>query len=310
VARQVSDNGCGVAPDKKDLLFKPFSQVSSHYARRHGGTGLALAICKKIVEGMGGSVSCHSEGENKGATFTVELKAAKTKPPATFKVDYNRLRGTVHLLLPDGPTHDVLTTACNKWSLIVRNNEDYLSSTQDDLISNAFTLLQEYADGKVDARGHRSAFVLDAGVYTALAERRPDLVQGRKNLIVTCYRDDVKAVQKRLNSKVAVLVRPVKVNELRPMLEALVETRIRKDREGRSTNPSSRNSPMGSPRGLSPPEAKSENLVGSAVHEPAPSTVLPAGESVTTSVRRILLADDQIACQKVATMMLRKVHSA
>ena len=31
---QVSDNGCGFEKDKKDLLFKPFSQLSSHYARR------------------------------------------------------------------------------------------------------------------------------------------------------------------------------------------------------------------------------------------------------------------------------------
>jgi len=34
----------GIPLDKQGVLFKPFSQVSSHYARRHGGTGFFLKI--------------------------------------------------------------------------------------------------------------------------------------------------------------------------------------------------------------------------------------------------------------------------
>ena len=38
----VTDNGMGIPLDKQNVLFKPFSQVSSHYARRHGGTGMSV----------------------------------------------------------------------------------------------------------------------------------------------------------------------------------------------------------------------------------------------------------------------------
>jgi PAS domain S-box-containing protein len=56
----VTDTGPGIDPDKLELLFNRFSQVDEGIARSHGGAGLGLAICKGLVEAMGGSVGVTS----------------------------------------------------------------------------------------------------------------------------------------------------------------------------------------------------------------------------------------------------------
>jgi CheY-like chemotaxis protein len=61
-----------IPPDKRHLLFKPFSQVDASTSRRYGGTGLGLAICDEIIKRMGGSISVESE-VGRGTTFTIEL---------------------------------------------------------------------------------------------------------------------------------------------------------------------------------------------------------------------------------------------
>lgn len=64
----ISDTGIGIAPSRKDLLFKSFSQIDPSTTRKYGGTGLGLAISKRLVEMMGGVIDVESE-EGKGSTF-------------------------------------------------------------------------------------------------------------------------------------------------------------------------------------------------------------------------------------------------
>ena len=52
----VEDNGIGIPVDKMDNLFKTFYQVDTSLARKHGGTGLGLVICKGIIEDHGGKI--------------------------------------------------------------------------------------------------------------------------------------------------------------------------------------------------------------------------------------------------------------
>ena len=72
----VSDSGQGIPPDFLPHVFDRFRQADQKTSRQHGGMGLGLAIVRHLVEMHGGSVRASSEGEGKGATFTVMLPIA------------------------------------------------------------------------------------------------------------------------------------------------------------------------------------------------------------------------------------------
>ncbi len=82
----VADTGIGIPDDKLEQLFKPFSQVSEGFTRKYQGAGLGLAICKRLVELMGGNIAVDSEPE-KGtviyfcSTFGLPEPEAQPEPP-------------------------------------------------------------------------------------------------------------------------------------------------------------------------------------------------------------------------------------
>ena len=86
VSFEIRDTGCGIAAADLPKLFTRFTQVDSSYARRAGGSGLGLSICRQIVELMGGRISVASElGQGSRFSFTLRLPlagpAAETPKP-------------------------------------------------------------------------------------------------------------------------------------------------------------------------------------------------------------------------------------
>jgi PAS domain S-box-containing protein len=77
---EVSDSGIGIHPEKQQLLFQPFSQVSNDGERRYGGTGLGLAISRQIIETLGGEIRVKSE-EGVGSAFTFTVSARQVSDP-------------------------------------------------------------------------------------------------------------------------------------------------------------------------------------------------------------------------------------
>jgi CheY-like chemotaxis protein len=82
VALEVRDSGQGIDADFLPHVFERFRQADSSSTRGHGGLGLGLAIVRHLVELHGGSVGVASEGEGRGATFTVRLPLRTAAPTA------------------------------------------------------------------------------------------------------------------------------------------------------------------------------------------------------------------------------------
>jgi signal transduction histidine kinase/ActR/RegA family two-component response regulator len=78
----VSDNGEGIRPDFLPLMFQRFRQADSTSARSHGGLGLGLAIVRHVSEAHGGNLRADSDGEGRGAAFTVRLPVKSLRPRA------------------------------------------------------------------------------------------------------------------------------------------------------------------------------------------------------------------------------------
>jgi signal transduction histidine kinase len=68
----VADSGIGMTPEQQAKLFQDFTQADSLTARRYGGTGLGLALSRKLARMMGGDVTVASE-PGKGSVFMVRL---------------------------------------------------------------------------------------------------------------------------------------------------------------------------------------------------------------------------------------------
>lgn len=83
VSMEVRDTGIGIAPDRLDSIFAPFTQADASMARRFGGTGLGTTISRQLVELMGGTISVSSTLDV-GSCFTIRLPlpAADVRKPA------------------------------------------------------------------------------------------------------------------------------------------------------------------------------------------------------------------------------------
>jgi CheY-like chemotaxis protein/nitrogen-specific signal transduction histidine kinase len=75
----VADCGRGISAEFLPHVFERFRQADASASRNQGGVGLGLAIVKQLIELHGGSVEATSEGEGKGATFTVRLPVSTTR---------------------------------------------------------------------------------------------------------------------------------------------------------------------------------------------------------------------------------------
>lgn len=65
----VADTGIGISPENRERVFGDFEQGDSSHTRRYQGTGLGLALCRRLVDLHGGRIWVESEGEGRGSTF-------------------------------------------------------------------------------------------------------------------------------------------------------------------------------------------------------------------------------------------------
>jgi light-regulated signal transduction histidine kinase (bacteriophytochrome) len=72
----VEDNGIGFEEDYRDRIFVVFQRL--HTREAYAGTGIGLAVCRKIVDRHGGSITAHSQ-PGQGSTFTVRLPVTQSE---------------------------------------------------------------------------------------------------------------------------------------------------------------------------------------------------------------------------------------
>jgi signal transduction histidine kinase/DNA-binding response OmpR family regulator len=100
---EVKDQGIGIAPEKLDKLFAPFTQADSSTTRKYGGTGLGLAICKALVRRMNGDIGAVSTlGEGSTFWFTAEFDQQTHTTRALESPD---LSGLSVLIVDDNATN-------------------------------------------------------------------------------------------------------------------------------------------------------------------------------------------------------------
>jgi signal transduction histidine kinase/CheY-like chemotaxis protein len=123
---RVSDTGKGINPEFLPHVFDYFRQADNSTTRTFGGLGLGLAIVRQIVELHGGTVQAESEGDEKGATFTVLLPIESVEPqtseedkslPATSP----NLQGVNVLVVDDEvDTRDLIVFTLQQYGAAVR----------------------------------------------------------------------------------------------------------------------------------------------------------------------------------------------
>ena len=69
----IADTGRGIDRTQLEIIFDRFSQSESYLRRSVGGVGLGLAICRQIIQGMGGQIWANSQGVNQGSQFHFTL---------------------------------------------------------------------------------------------------------------------------------------------------------------------------------------------------------------------------------------------
>jgi signal transduction histidine kinase/DNA-binding response OmpR family regulator len=200
----VTDTGMGIKAEFLPYIFDRFRQADGSTTRSQGGLGLGLAIVRHLIDLHNGSVRVHSEGQDRGSTFTITLPIAK---PAMIKTSLhdsavasangaarpneNVLRGLRFLVVDDEPdSRELVATILTRWGGQVRCSQSAADALRtfkewepDLLISDlampeedGFTLLRKLRKLKSKRAKHIPAVALSA--YASDEDRSIALAQG------------------------------------------------------------------------------------------------------------------------------------
>ena len=113
----VRDTGVGIPKDRMDRLFASFSQLDASTTRRYGGTELGLAISKRLVELMGGTMWV--ESEEVGSTFHLTVTADEADVPRVSTPEGRRLLGGRRLLIVDdhATNREIVSRQVRAWGM-------------------------------------------------------------------------------------------------------------------------------------------------------------------------------------------------
>ena len=152
LAISVSDTGIGIHPRDHERIFLEFEQVDSSYGRQQQGTGLGLALTKRLIEMHGGRIWVQSEGvEGKGSTFSFVMPLQAPKPSVSHSepaAGANAFRPLILVLALDVQNQSFIATYLNRagYTLNTASNTDELLTAVKAQRPYAITIDAEIAD--------------------------------------------------------------------------------------------------------------------------------------------------------------------
>jgi CheY-like chemotaxis protein len=269
----VIDTGIGVAPERQQAIFAPFSQADGSTTRRFGGTGLGLTISSQLVALMGGQIEIESK-IGLGSTFRFCARFKRplslfTQPSVGGSTD---LRGIAVLVVDDNATNRrILEEMLRRWDARPTAVDSGAAALAE--MRRAIEIGEPYPLVLVDA-------VMPEMDGFALVERiRQDPTFAPPTIMMLTSADRKGDTNRCRNLGLAAyLVKPIKAAELRDAITSCLDT----------------NHPGPSPKLLAP---------GRTSASPAP------GETAVAPLR-ILLAEDNPVNQRVALHLLNKQRHA
>lgn len=271
---EVQDTGIGLSPEGQERLFQPFSQADGSMTRKYGGTGLGLAISKQLTQLMGGEIGADSRLAT-GSTFwfTAKFGAPPTRTPSVLDLTSRDLTGRRLCVVDSHATNRCLVESCAaKWGL-----HCLPAQTPD----QALAILRETA-----AQGTACDFVLVAGQAAGneslelawAIQADPSLVSA-KLILLTSQGQRGEATVAQNAGYAAYLTKPLRESQLYECLIALAHC---------------------------PPTP----AAGPPDVQPGPAELITRhslAEAKARAAIRILIAEDNVVNQKVATRMLEKL---
>lgn len=304
----VQDQGIGMDEEQQAVLFQPFTQVDGSSTRKFGGTGIGLAISKKIVELMDGRISVES-AKGKGSTFTIELpllkpahQTATTKEPQQ-QTDYS------------GPSFQavILNTsfsATQSWQQQLSAQGIHVKP------SNSLSHIQESLNAARQLSGKRFHFLVFVDFDTAPKQARAMIAE----LMSDEAPDDLTLCIITAQQRIAGVPRDPRIQLLSPstsateLLQRLYtqssESPAANTPQATSTRPDSRQPAFG---GLALDDAETEPAASEPPTDEAAKTTenyqqAPAGKQPRPPLdERVLLVEDNDVNLKVAQKLIQYI---
>jgi len=161
----VADTGIGIKPEDKDRIFGKFEQVDSSLSREQQGTGLGLALTKRLAELHGGRIWVESEGEDKGSTFYFSISLISPETAVSTEEIPERSESEDRRKIQDEP---IKTADYGLQPPASYNQQPMILIAEDE--SNASELLAE----NLRSNGYQVAFAFDGDQAIRMArESKP-----------------------------------------------------------------------------------------------------------------------------------------
>lgn len=207
----VADTGIGIASEKCDSIFAPFTQADTSTTRKYGGTGLGLTISARLVTMMGGAIWVESEvGQGSQFHFTVHLEVAdaqeiKVGIPARPEL----LRGIKVLVVDDNQTNRrILEGMLKRWEMTTKS----VPSGEEALTQMSAALESGHRFGLVLTDSHMPN--MDGFTLIECIRRRPEFSTATIMMLTSAgHRGDAARCQEL--GVAAYLLKPIRQSELR-----------------------------------------------------------------------------------------------